>query len=91
MQNKLGFIPKRYLQPDYYQNCFNAWCAVYIHPITDKEYHLQLELDHWDFDCKTVRHINILRKDDKCRTDMTGQNFKTIKSAVGYLQEKILI
>jgi len=90
MQNKSGFIPKKYLQPDYYQKCFNAWCAVYIHPKTDEEYHLQLELDHCDFSCQAVRWINILRQNEKSRTDITGINFKTIKSAVEYLQENIL-
>lgn len=87
MQNKRGFIPKQYLQPDYYKRCFDAWCAVYIHPKTDQEYHLQLELDHCDFTCETVRWINILKQNKTCRTDITGQNFKTIKSAVQYITE----
>ena len=90
MRNKLGFIPKKYLQPDYYQNCFNAWCAVYIHPETDEEYHLQLELDHTDFDCKTVRWINLLKQNKTCRTDITGQNFLSMKSAIEYLETKLL-
>lgn len=90
MKNIKGFTHKRYIQHDYYKNCFNAWCGVYIHPITDIEYHLQLELDYFDFNCKTVRWLNILRQNKTCRTDITGVNFKTIKSAIEYLENKIL-
>lgn len=70
--------------------CEKQWCGVYIHPITDIEYHLQLELDYFDFNCKTVRWLNILRQNKTCRTDITGVNFKTIKSAIEYLENKIL-
>lgn len=90
MQNKAGFIPQKYLQPDYYKNCFNAWCGVYIHPTTDKEYHLQLVLDYFDFDCKTVRYIEILQQNKTCRTDVAFEKFLSMKSAIEYLEKHLL-
>jgi hypothetical protein len=85
MQNKSGFMPKSYLQPDYYQNCFNAWCAVYIHPEKDEEYHIQLELDHTDFECKRVRYAEILKQNKTCRTPISDK-FDTLKSAAKYME-----
>jgi hypothetical protein len=89
MQNRIGFIPKSYPQPDYYKNCFDAWCAVYIHPRTDEEYHIQLVLDHADRECKAVRYAEILKQTPSFRTPMSCDKFLTLKSAVERM-EKIL-
>jgi len=81
MKNQHGFIPKRYMQPDYYRLIFNGWCAVYIHPQTRTAYHLQLKPKPWARSDTPVSEIEVLRQDKDCRRPVS-RTLTTIKAAV---------
>lgn len=91
MLNKCGFIPKKSeLQPDYYRNIFNGWCAIFIDD-QDNEYHLQMNLDPWAFRdgyCH-AKSISILKQNPKSRSDITGKEFQSIKGALERLKTVI--
>lgn len=83
MQNKSGFVTKNLMQPNYYQKIFDLFCAVYIGN-DEKEYHLQIS---GNIVINRIDGIEILKQEKDGRKYLTPQTFKTIKSAVLYLQE----
>ena len=79
MQNKLGFIPKRYIQPDRYSLFFCDWAGVYTHPYTNTIYYLEPQSD---FKNRTAaRSLSILRQEKDCRR-FVYQDIKSIKSGI---------
>ena len=79
MKNKAGFVPKSSpIQPDYYQNIFGGYCAVFITK-NDEEYHLQMN--------ETASSIEILKPTATGRHYVTCTEFKTIKSAIAQLEK----
>jgi hypothetical protein len=84
MKNQYGFVPKQYRQPDRYRMIFNGWCAIYRHPQTSVEYHLQLLPKPWARSMSDAPHIEVLRQDKDCRRPVS-QRLTTIKAAVEVL------
>ncbi|MCL2386895.1 MAG: hypothetical protein FWC89_05005 [Defluviitaleaceae bacterium] len=88
MQNKQGFIPKRYRQPERYEMIFSSWCAVYTHPKTGVKYHVQMCPNILSTSKLVASHIKVLRQDKDCRRSVS-EHLKTIKAAVAVI-EKLL-
>lgn len=85
-KNILGFIPKRYKQPDYYKELFGSYNAVYIAD-NDKEFMIEA-CTH--FLCsekigERIEHLQILRQDKDGRRVLCP-NIKTFKEAVSIIE-----
>lgn len=81
MKNQYGFVPKRYRQPDRYRLMGIGWCAIYKHPETGAEYHLQLMPSVLSLSPTDAKHIQVLRQDKDCRRSVS-EWLTTIKAAV---------
>lgn len=83
LKNRDGFISKRYRQPEQYRMIFTDWVAVYRHPETGEEYHIELNSYFLNRDC--AREVSVLIQCEDCRRQI-GPRHKTIKEAVGALE-----
>jgi hypothetical protein len=80
MKNRIGFIPRNApIQPDYYKNCFNMWCAVFLTK-NDKEYHIQLNHVCGDMEWEGANDVDILLQTKTHRVQIR-QPIKTLKEA----------
>ena len=86
LKNRYGFIPKRYRQPEQYRMIFTDWVAVYRHPETGEEYHI--ELNSYFLNHAYAKDVSVLVQCKDCRRQI-GPSHKTIKDAVADL-ERIL-
>jgi len=85
MKNQYGFIPKRYRRPDRYRQIGIGWCAIYTHPVTGIEYHLQLWPNILSSSRSDAPHIQVLRQDKDCRRSVS-ERLTTIKAAVSVVE-----
>ena len=83
LKNRDGFIPKRYRQPEQYRMIFTDWIAVYRHPETGEEYHIELN-SHF-LNRAYAREVSVLIQCEDCRRQI-GPRHKTIIEAVGALE-----
>jgi hypothetical protein len=88
MKNQYGFIPKKHQQPDRYRLIGSGWCAIYKHPETGIDYHLQLYPNILASSTEEAPYIQVLRQDKDCRRAIS-EPLKTIKAAVAIV-EKLL-
>jgi len=83
LKNRDGFISKRYRQPDRYRRFFTNWVAVYRHPETGEEYHIELNSHFLNRDY--AQDVSVLIQCEDCRRQI-GPSHKTIKGAVDALE-----
>lgn len=83
LKNRYGFIPKRYRQPNRYRMIFTDWVAVYNHPVTGEEYHI--ELNSYFLNRAYAQDVSVLIQCKDCRRQI-GPRHKTIKDAADALE-----
>lgn len=86
IKNRHGFIPKRYRQPEQYRLIFTNYVAVYHHPLTGEEYHI--DLNSYFLNRSYAKDVSVKVQCVGCRRQI-GPNYKSIKDAVAAL-ERIL-
>ena len=84
LKNRWGFIPNRYRQPGQYRQIFTNWVAVYRHPESGKEYHIQL--NSYFHNRAFAKDISILVQCEDCRRSI-GPNYTSIKGAIEALEQ----
>lgn len=87
-KNVIGFVPKKYRQPDYYKELFCSWNAVYL---TDdgREYHVEA-CPHFLVSEKMGARIDtlyLLVQCPDCRRQL-GE-YKTFKACFEALEKRI--
>lgn len=82
MKNQIGFITKKYIQPDYYGNFFNCWAGIYI--IGDEEYHLQAVSDPYDTCQENIEEFEILKqfKNGRLNINPNSHTYRNIRDAI---------
>lgn len=83
LKNRYGFIPKRYRQPERYLKIFSNYVAIYRHPETGEEYHIQL--NSYFLNRAYAEDVSVLIQCKDCRRQI-GPRHKTIKDAVAALE-----
>lgn len=83
LKNRHGFIPKRYRQPEKYRMIFTNYVAVYRHPETGEEYHI--ELNSYFLNHAYAKDVSVLVQCKDCRRQI-GPSHMTIKDAVAALE-----
>lgn len=86
--NVIGFVPKKYRQPDYYKELFLMWNAVYL---TDdgREYHVQAR-PHFlssNYEGARIENLELLVQCSDCRRKI-GE-YKTFKACFEALERRI--
>jgi hypothetical protein len=85
-QNNIGFVPKRYLQPDYYKCPFQNWEAIYIAD-NDKEFILHANVHRRSIDRagKHIESFDILTQNPDHRS-VLREGVKTFKEAFSIIE-----
>lgn len=84
MKNEIGFINKKYIQPDYYNKCFSNWSGIYI--IDDTEYHVQSISDPYDINNEFIVKFEVLKQNQDGRSSLKNCEYTSLKDAVKVIE-----
>ena len=88
--NNIGFVPKRYLQPDYYKCPFQNWEAIYIAE-NDKEFILGVNVYCLCTERigRKIESFDIMIQKPDCR-HVLRSGIKTFKEAIKIIEGLLL-
>ena len=90
MQNRKGFVPKKYLQPLRYGEAYEGYYGEYLNPFTKQLFHLQMETHRSGLNSLDILAVVKNEHGYVYRKAVNRQAFYTLKSAFIML-DKILL